>query len=65
MIITDSEFDVSSLNKGKVSYSWNGWAVEKFTIHGGAVFSSKGAIRNGKYGYLETINVDGSGQWSL
>lgn len=65
MIITDSEFDVSSLNKGKVSYNWNSWTIEKFTIHGGAVFSAKGAIRNGKYGYLETIEVDSSGSWHL
>ena len=65
MIITDSEFNVASLNKGKVTHEWNGWAIERFTVYGGALFSPKGAFRNGKYGYLETIEVDSSGSWSL
>ena len=63
--ITNPEYDVAKLNKGKVSYFWEGYNIVQFTENGGAWASQKGSYRNGKYGYKKVFPVNSEGQWIL
>jgi len=65
MIITNAEFDVTKLNKGKVKFYWSSWNVIKFTLAGGAWASKKGSFYKGHYGYSEVIEPNSKGEWNL
>lgn len=63
--ISDPEYKLEKLNRGKVSYFWESYNIVKFTEHGGAWASAKGSFHNGKYGYKEITEVNSDGKWIL
>lgn len=64
-VVKNAEFDVTSLNRGKVRYFWQGWNIHKFTMAGGAWASKKGSFYKGHYGYIEVIEPNSQGEWHI
>lgn len=64
-VITNADFDVTKLNKGNVSYFWDGWRVGKHIKTGGAWASRTAIYHNGGYGKVEYIEANDKGEWHL
>jgi hypothetical protein len=44
---------------------WDGWNIEVFTPHSRAYFRNDGAYRDGKWGFVTTIEPDSNGTWRV
>lgn len=44
---------------------WNGYTLEFFRPEEKAIYSKDGAFRDGRWGYLNKVNVNNKGLWEI
>lgn len=56
---------IAELREAGVDIFWRGYSVVVFKPHNGAMYNSKGVVRNGQFGYENIFDVQSDGTWNI